>query len=274
MPRIIIDFILHSSFPINFYNTTVNNRLKFTFGLIRTFELISTFHVFEYFIAWWTLPLLISWLNRWNLVEEGLGGFHEKIKISNFYNFFYISILIAFFLFTLYEDYLILFRYPLYVLEHVLYNVIATLNYATYDINVLYMFKAIESGFHRVLKKFEHLNKQNNYDNYEIKCIRNQLLSVRKQAEGCGEFLAISQLFSILMSIYFTSATMLVTLTLLGESGQGYGSLIGQCGTFSAFSFCRLIMKIKAGTSITEMVGYLFYKYLIVNLLILFRRRK
>ncbi|XP_035701299.1 uncharacterized protein LOC118433465 [Folsomia candida] len=73
---------------------------------------------------------------------------------------------------------------------------------------------------------------------------------VRSRAESCGRYLTISQILSILFSIYYTSATLYICVTL--SWSPKYFVVLGQMSFFSLWSLCRVVIKIWAATDVTE----------------------
>ncbi|XP_035712029.1 uncharacterized protein LOC118437241 [Folsomia candida] len=81
--------------------------------------------------------------------------------------------------------------------------------------------------------------------------LKRLLFSIRRQAALCGRYLAPSQLLSVMLSIWFASSTIYISLMLFIEGNSDYYALAGNMSFFSVFSMYRVFTKIRAGVRIT-----------------------
>lgn len=93
--------------------------------------------------------------------------------------------------------------------------------------------------------------------------LKRLLFSIRRQAALCGRYLAPSQLLSVMLSIWFASSTIYISLMLFIEGNSDYYALAGNMSFFSVFSMYRVFTKIRAGVRITAEVseGALFQTF-------------
>lgn len=99
--------------------------------------------------------------------------------------------------------------------------------------------------------------KATNYismDKGKLRDLKIALHSVRQQAALCGKYLAPTQLLSIMLSIWFASSTVYISLMFLIEGNSDNYVLAWHMSFFNVFSMYRVYVKIRMGVRITSEV--------------------
>ncbi|OXA39829.1 hypothetical protein Fcan01_25508 [Folsomia candida] len=199
----------------------------------------------EYFISWWTTPQLVEYLNDWNEIQgEFLNqkfGNIDVIKFRNKFSTIYFFVTVgSSAVFLLMSDVHFLDDFPIFFVIRETSCVLSTIAYVTDDIKVVLMLKCVERGFSEIHKQIQATNFTSKV---QLRNPHKLILMIRSQAESIGKYLTISQLLSIMFSIYIASATVYICVKLVTSSewNAEYYAVIGQMSFFSVFhctEFC------------------------------------
>lgn len=92
-------------------------------------------------------------------------------------------------------------------------------------------------------------------DKLQLRRWHRHLVQIRGQATACGKYLANSQLVSFLMSTYFTSATIFVSLTLFKQNDPRLYGIAGNMSFFALYSLLTIVLKVPAAVKVTNEVN-------------------